>query len=383
MYDNRHYARTWRILRFLVGGALRRIFCYEHALVEPDAPNYLVVANHNTDLDPALVGLAFPRQMYFLASEHVFRRGFASRLLRYFFGPLSRVKGSTDAAAAMDVIRMLRKGNNLCLFAEGNRSFSGVTGPVFPATGKLAKASGAALVTFRLEGGYLTAPRWGKTLRRGRMRGRCMNVYTAERLKGMSADEVNAAIAADLFEDAFTRQLADPCDYRGKRLAEGLEDALFLCPVCGGVNTLRGHGDVCSCSACGLALTYTVRGFFEGKNAPFSTVRDWDGWQKTALAGLIEKSGDAPVFSNENMRLLVISADHGEQTVACGTLAMSREYLALGEKSFPIAEISDMALNGPSSVVFTAAGAHYEIAAAARRYCGRKYLLLYQLLRGR
>ena len=383
MMDGKHYERVWRDLRFLAGGILRRLFHYEHPIVRPDAPNYLVVANHNTDLDPALVGLAFPRQMYFLASEHAFRMGFLSKLLNYFFAPLSRVKGATDAAAAMEIIRRLRKGDNLCLFAEGNRSFSGVTGPIFPATGKLAKASGAALVTFRLEGGYLTSPRWGKTLRKGRMRGQCVRVYTAEQLKTMSAAEVNAAIAADLFEDAFARQLADPCDYKGKRLAEGLEDALYLCPSCGGVATLKGAGDTFCCKQCGLTVVYTPRGFFAGAHAPFANVRDWDLWQLNALAELVEQSGDAPVFSNEGMRLFAIGAGHVATLVASGTLSMSRERLSIGETSFPIAEVSDMAVNGPSTVVFTANNAHYELKAADRsRYCGRKYLALYRLCKG-
>jgi 1-acyl-sn-glycerol-3-phosphate acyltransferase len=51
------------------------------------------LANHNTDLDPALLALSFPYHMYFVASEHVFRKGFVSWLLKYFFAPISRTRG--------------------------------------------------------------------------------------------------------------------------------------------------------------------------------------------------------------------------------------------------------------------------------------------------
>ena len=204
MDSERQYARTWRILRGLVNGIFCKIYAYEYQPVQSAAKACLVVANHNTDLDPVLVGLAFRRPMRFVASEHVFRKGIASWLLRKVFNPISRIKGSTDASAALGMIRSLRKGENVCMFAEGNRSFSGVTGPIAATVGKLIKSSGATLITFKLEGGYLTTPRWSKTLRRGRMRGYCVHEYSPEELSDMTAEAVNAAVATDLFEDETT-----------------------------------------------------------------------------------------------------------------------------------------------------------------------------------
>ena len=67
----------------------------------------------------------------------------------------------------MAVMRRLRKGGSVAIFAEGNRSFNGLTGDILPATGKLARSSGASLVTFRFSGGYLSSPRWcGSRVRR-------------------------------------------------------------------------------------------------------------------------------------------------------------------------------------------------------------------------
>jgi 1-acyl-sn-glycerol-3-phosphate acyltransferase len=78
------------------------------------------------------------------------------------------------------MMRRLKKGYSVCLFPEGNRSFDGVTRPFPPSTGRVAKACGAALVTFRTEGAYLSNPRWGDTLRRGRVRGRVAGIYPPE-----------------------------------------------------------------------------------------------------------------------------------------------------------------------------------------------------------
>ncbi len=378
--ENRRYRDAWRTLRFLFGGAIRHVFAFSGEVVEPAVSPYLVVCNHNTDLDPVLIGTCFRKQMFFVASEHVFRKGLPSKLLTYLFNPISRTKGATDAAAALDIIRSLRKGNNVCLFAEGNRSFNGVTGPIFPATGKLAKASGAALITYRFEGGYLTTPRWAYTRRRGRMRGGVVNVYTPEQLKAMTPDEVNAAIAQDLFEDAFQRQLENPCDYVGKRLAEGLENALFICPRCGKIGTLKSRDDKLTCGECGMTATYNVRGFFDD-DAPYATVRDWDAWQQKQLAALYETAGDAPLFSDAGMRLLEIGDSHAVTTVATGTLSMYRDRITLSDVTFLIQEVSNMAQVGSSRIVFTSGGKHYEIASDAPHYCGLKYHMLYRIIK--
>ncbi|MCL2342361.1 MAG: 1-acyl-sn-glycerol-3-phosphate acyltransferase, partial [Firmicutes bacterium] len=101
----------------------------------PDAPA-LIIANHNTNLDPALVGMCFSRQMYFVISEHALRKGLSSKLLRFVFDPIPINKMQTDASAIKEMLRRLKAGYSVCLFAEGNRSYTGVTGPVPPATAK-------------------------------------------------------------------------------------------------------------------------------------------------------------------------------------------------------------------------------------------------------
>ena len=127
------------------------------------------------------------------------------------------MKGTTDAIAALNTIRTVKKGTNVCLFAEGNRSYNGVTGPIFPATGKLAKATGAPLVTYRFEGGYLTTPRWSRSTRKGYMRGYVVNVYSPEQLKQMTPEEVNEHIREDIMEDAFDRPTDQALSLQGQR----------------------------------------------------------------------------------------------------------------------------------------------------------------------
>ena len=380
------HKRVFRFLRVTLGGIIRRIYRFHPEPANLGKGPFLITANHNGELDPAFLALSIREHMYFVSSEHVFRKGFLSWLLKYFFAPISRVKGTTDASSALNVIRSIKKNNNVCLFAEGNRSYNGVTGPIFPATGKLAKATGASLVTYRLEGGYLTTPRWSRTIRKGHMRGYVVNVYTPEQLKQMTPEEVNDHIRADIMEDAFERQLTNPYRYKGKDLAKGLENALYFCPKCGKTGTLHSHKEVFACG-CGLRVRFTETGFFEkvepdDPEPPFATVRDWDFWQDkrvTEYAASLQE--DEIAYADEGVKLISFDAGHKDRVVEIAKLSISKRALTVGSHRFPLERISSMGLVGVYKMMFSVDGNSYELRADKTPYCGRKYFTFYELLK--
>ena len=342
----------------------------------------LILANHNTDYDLLLVAAAFHRHMYFVGSEHIWRWGFASKLLQFFFAPIARVKGSTDGAAAMAILKHLRAGHNVCLFAEGNRSFAGVTTPIHPTVGRLAKMAKANLVIYRIEGGYFTQPRWGTSVRRGRLCTFLSRVYTPEELKTMSAGEVSEAITSHIHEDAYALQDKYHAVYRGKRLSEGLETALFLCPGCRGIQTLRTRDDAFQCERCGLSGHYTRYGYLEGNGVPFRTITQWDAWQDEELRHIVETPAAGDLFTDGGETLREVLPDHSTRIVDQGVISMSRTELRIGNTSFPLEEITDMAMFGRQNLAFTAGDRNYECRSDHFR-SARKYLHAYGILRGK
>ena len=177
---------------------------------------YLLLANHNMDLDPALLGVASGQDIRFVASEHVLRKGLGSWFLTCCFDPIVHTKGKLGLKSSMDILRSIRKGERVALFPEGNRSFNGVTGAIPPVTGKLVRSTGAPLITFRFEGGYFTQPRWSVRARRGEVVGHLVRVYAPEELRGMTDEEVTEAIRKDLYEDAYRSEAAHRVAYRGR-----------------------------------------------------------------------------------------------------------------------------------------------------------------------
>ncbi|MCL2487692.1 MAG: 1-acyl-sn-glycerol-3-phosphate acyltransferase, partial [Oscillospiraceae bacterium] len=261
----KHHRRNriffWFLSRF-AGPLLKLLKGYRCGKRTKLTPPTLVISNHNTDLDPAYVGMGFSGHLYFVMSEHAARNGFASKVIMFIFAPILINKTHSDSSAAKEILRRLKKGYNVCLFAEGNRSLNGVTGLITVATAKLARLSGANLVTYRLEGGYFSSPRWSKAPRKGKMTGRVAGEYSAEQLKAMTDEEICEHIVRDTCVDAYESQRENPVRFRGKDLAEYLEIALYICPGCGKIGTLRSRGDSFFCD-CGVNGTYTETGFLE------------------------------------------------------------------------------------------------------------------------
>ncbi len=367
------YKSIWRIFIPL----FRWLFSLESTMLPQDIESpFLIVANHNIDLDPVLVAASSKEHMYFVSSEHVLRAGVGAWLLRNIFAPIARRKGTTDAAAAMAILRKLRGGANVCLFAEGNRSFDGLTGEIFPATGKMVKAALCTLITFKLEGGYLTSPRWSTTLRRGHMRAYPVRIFTPQQLQQMTAEQINDAIAEDLYEDAYARENKEKIAFKGKKLAEKLETALFICPKCEKLGTLKSKDDELFCT-CGMRSCYDELGLLHGAT-PFSTVTQWDQWQKTKMSAFV--NGSERICKDSDAVLKKLGKGKGE-LLRRGELSLYPYKLCVGDTAFPVTEISDMALAGRNRILYSWRGELYEIS-GAKAFCGRKYLLFYRLLKG-
>lgn len=364
------HQQIWRLLYRLLHRWIERKFNLTHEDLELEGP-LLIIPNHSCAWDPLLVAMCLPRkQAYFVASEHIFRLGFLSRLLERFLAPIPRRKASSGADTVKAILRHLKAGHSVCLFAEGDQCWAGRSGEIFPATGKLARSSGATLVTVRVEGGYLSLPRWGKGVRRGKVQVRPVNIYPPETLRGMTPAQIDEAINRDIHEDAWQRQREWRAAYRGKRRAEGMERALFLCPKCGKLGTLQSEDDRIFCS-CGLRQCFGEEGFLEPPE-PFGDLAAWDAWQLEKLRTRSFPHAEDELFSDVGVTLTRVSAGHREETLASGTLRQTEDALELGDFRFPLGEVHDMAMVLASRLLFTHGDVYYQLRADSANL--RKYL---------
>lgn len=385
MNEKARHKRAYSILRVLATPFFKWKFNYQYPIVDSVEGPYIVLANHNSDLDGPLVGLAFPKQMYFVVSEHITRMGILSWFIMRYIKPIIRVKGKVEVKTVSEILRTVRGGDNVCIFAEGARSFNGQTRPILSSTGKMVKRSGAALVTYRLEGGYFSQPRWGTTFRRGKVTGTVAGFYTAEDLKAMTEDQVNEIIKTDLFEDAYETQKRERIPFKGKKLALGMESTLFLCPNCNKIGTLKSDDTSITCE-CGLHYTYTKYGDLETKDGETYSITEWDLWQQKELTNRFhqwkEKGIETPCLSDK-ITLLDINSDHQIVAQEEGSMVAYLDRLECCGHTFYFEEMLGFDIVSRNRIIMNYGkdAHHYEMKGDIG-FNALKYLYFYQLVKG-
>jgi 1-acyl-sn-glycerol-3-phosphate acyltransferase len=128
----------------------------------------LIVSNHQSILDPPVIGGAARRQIYFLAKAELFRIPLFGWLMRALHARPVRREGS-DPAALRTAAQLLGEGKALLVFPEGTRSLNGRLGEGKPGVGMLAVTSGAPVVPAYVSGTLEALPKGSAWPRRSQV----------------------------------------------------------------------------------------------------------------------------------------------------------------------------------------------------------------------
>ena len=387
--------RFWDAVQIILIGWLKSSFnfSFDKSFEPADIEGPVLVAiNHASAYDPLFVGAAFKNKpLTFIASEHILRGKWGPFLDKHIsFIPHS--KGARSSRTALVALKRMKKGESIFLAVEGEQTWNGRPLPVMPYTGKLVRGSGATLVNYRLEGAYLSAPRWSLSTRKGKVYGRPAGIYGPDALMKMTDEEVEQLIARDLGFDTWDWQKSRPegpiiykCTKGGN--ADGLERSVFTCPSCGSFGTLKSQGDSIGCS-CGFKVRMEDTGFFEA-GAPFETVADWEEFDRKKLAERMEEmrraAGEDVVFTDDGVVLHRIEEGHSDEEAARGKLSLSfsdeKFILNIGDCSFDLKDISNMTMVLAGRVVFSDKSGYYELLSDKKNRTNlRKYVIARDLL---
>ena len=182
---DRRRRRSWDFSQIVIGPWMRRKFDFSCDDFEPaDIEGPVIVAiNHASAYDPILLGIAFRNKpLTFIASEHLLRMKTWGPVLDRHFRLIPHQKGARSSRTALVAMKRIKKGESIFLAVEGEQTWNGKSMPVTPYTGKLVKGSGATLVTYMIEGAYLSAPTWALETRKGKVFAHLVNVYSPETL---------------------------------------------------------------------------------------------------------------------------------------------------------------------------------------------------------
>lgn len=242
----------------------------------------VILCNHTMALDPFIVGCKFNKPIYFMTSKDLFQNKFVGKLITWLVNPIPKEKSNKgDLQAIKDCMKVSKENQTICIFPEGNRTFTGKLGNVDPSIVKLIKLLKKQLIICNIVGGYSSDPRWSNKRRKGRI-----NIVTRCRLeydeyKDIDNDELYKMIIDNLTVDEYSLDVL----FKGRKKAEYLESIFHICPVCNSNHTIVSSGDHVKCTNCNLDVIYTEKRTLESDNPKFSFkyVHEWYDFQVDVL----------------------------------------------------------------------------------------------------
>lgn len=221
----------YQLMLLLLRRPIKHFFRLRPVNVEviPRSGAAILVANHVTLFDPIWIYDVLKRPVYFVATEDLFRGRFLGGLLRWF-GAFPKRKAASDLKTMKNMIQVLLRGGLVGLYPEGVRTWDGSNGPLIPTIAHLIRRMKVPVYTCRLEGGYLSWPRWADRWRRIPVRLVFNQLYQKNSIPGSDPPILNDIARAIEIRD-YQLAIDDP----GRRftgLAAGLSKVLYRCPNC-------------------------------------------------------------------------------------------------------------------------------------------------------
>jgi 1-acyl-sn-glycerol-3-phosphate acyltransferase len=123
----------------------------------PASGPVLIVSNHQSHLDPPIVGLACSRQLKYLARHGLFFWPFSWLIRSLGAVPLDKKAGGIGGIKK--TLQLLRANEAVLVFPEGTRTNDGSLSPMLPGFCAIARRSRATIVPVAIDGAFAALPR--------------------------------------------------------------------------------------------------------------------------------------------------------------------------------------------------------------------------------
>lgn len=113
----------------------------------------IICANHNSFLDPPLIGISAPGEVHFLGRDTLFKNTFFAWLIRKLnTHPVKR--GENNIYAFKKAIELVQCGDKVVIFPEGSRSATGHLNPGKAGVAILVQRTGCRVIPMYIYGSY-------------------------------------------------------------------------------------------------------------------------------------------------------------------------------------------------------------------------------------
>ncbi|MBN1480652.1 hypothetical protein EH223_21095 [candidate division KSB1 bacterium] len=354
-------------------------------------PPFILIPNHVSMFDPPMVNIFVPHRVHFVMSDANLRSKLAQWAYLRLCNVIPKTKAVSDSAAVRKIVQLVRRKRVICVFGEGRSSWDGVTHDIFFSTAKLVKILKIPVVVPLIQGGYLTHPRWGTSVRPGRLVIRYKKIYDGPELAGLRPEDIYRRLLKEMWHDDYQYQRHTGLTFKTKKGAEYLERVIFCCPVCHNRECLRSEGNQFYCTSCGFETTWTPQGYLQPQNRqdqPTRSVTEWVTWQKQECDRKIDQMLEQhqlnePIFSDNDVILKIGYKLQPLKEIMRGTMLLYLDRFVVNNSkgeaiTFPIADVEGVQVLLANRFEFYYQGSLYKFEFSNPRCSGYKYMCVIQ-----
>jgi len=259
-------------------------YTIEKVNMEGLEPPYILLSNHMSFIDFELTGIAtYPHRVNNVVTiDGYYRRPWLMELI----GSICKRKFTTDLSLVRSIHHVIKKGDVLCMYPEARYSPIGTTAYLPDTLGRLVKMNKVPVVCAVHHGNYLRGPFWNyRQKRKVPLLSTYTQVLTADDVKRMSVDEINAVIKESLTYDEYKYQKENGISISEPYRAQGLHKVLYRCPHCNTEFKMASEGCELYCKECSKRWTMNTDGSLSALSGEtgFSHIPDWFEWERTTV----------------------------------------------------------------------------------------------------
>ena len=311
----------------------------------------IIVCNHMSNYDFAYFMAPFKREKVNFVVADIMK--LSSKKFAYLFKHyhvILKKQFYADFTCIKTIKRYLDDGINVIICPEGKETSDGQTGIIMPSIARLLKWLKYPVGYIKIHGLGLLAPKWGHSVRKGPSELSCDMLLKKEEVESLDNDSIYKIVSKKLAFNEHEYQMENGYIYTGEKYAEGLENVLYKCPVCGEEFTIKSKDNIMTCSHCGSVFEYMNDGRIIEKNDRIeeSRVDKWSNSEKIFIKTEVQKND---FFMEDDVDLLMPNEkENGYNFICHGHIKMDKENLVFEAKNIPNENISYLLKNDLSGL---------------------------------
>ena len=252
----------------------------------------VIISNHESIIDVLPAYTVVPPKTHFVVSKAMMQSMPIAPLMERC-GAIGKNQFQTSVLDMRRMKSVLDHDEPLMLYPAGLMTESGASTPIPIATAKALKWFKSDIYVSRVNGTYLTNPKWAKVKRRGRIDIEVYKLASADEFAALSDEEAAQLVEEHLSFDAYRYNDEKRVYYKNGDNLQGLESVLYKCPVCQSEFTVKVLGkNKLTCTECGYTVrsdNYGILSLVGGGDLIYKYPSDWHAYIEETVYNFVKE----------------------------------------------------------------------------------------------